>query len=85
MTCCRIFKAMEYNHQFNDDMAWHWRPACMCRVSGSTCQLTEDYILAVQGLGIPFNRDFNGAQQRGVGTMQYTTLKGGAGMRLMPF
>jgi choline dehydrogenase-like flavoprotein len=40
---------------------------------GAICQLTEDYILAVQGLGVPHNPDFNGASQHGVGTMQYTT------------
>ena len=69
------FKAMEYNHQFND--AWHGIGGPLhVSGAGSTCQLTEDYILAVQGLGIPRVLDFNGAQQRGVGTMQYTTLKG---------
>jgi choline dehydrogenase len=69
------FKAMEYNHQFNDQ--WHGIGGPLhVSGAGSTCQLTEDYILAVQGMGIPLNRDFNGAYQRGVGTMQYTTLKG---------
>ncbi len=68
------FKAMEYNHQYNDE--WHGigGPLHVSGV-GRTCQLTEDYILAVQGLGIPLNRDFNGAKQRGVGTMQYNTYK----------
>ncbi len=46
------FKAMEYNHQFNDQ--WHGigGPLHVSGV-GSTCQLTEDYILAVQGLRLP--------------------------------
>ena len=59
-TCCRIFAAWRYNHQFNDE--WHGIGGPL-HVSGAgiTCQLTEDYILAVQGLGIPCNR---GLQRR---------------------
>ncbi len=68
------FRGMEYNHDFND----HWHgvggPLHVSGV-GRRCQLTEDYILAAQGLGISHNPDFNGAQQAGVGTMQYTTFK----------
>jgi choline dehydrogenase len=69
------FRGMEYNHQFND--TWHGVSGPL-HVSGvgHTCQLTEDYVLAVQGLGFPRNPDFNGAHQRGVGTMQYTTRGG---------
>lgn len=68
------FRAMECNHQFNDE--WHGIDGPL-HVSGvgTTCQLTEDYILAVQGAGIALNRDFNGARQSGVGTMQYTTFR----------
>jgi choline dehydrogenase len=66
------FKTMECNHSFND--AWHGVGGPLhVSDTGAKCQITEDYVLAVQGLGIPFNPDFNGAQQRGVGTMQYTT------------
>ncbi len=66
------FKAMESNHSFND--AWHGVGGPLhVSDTGAKCQITEDFILAVQGLGVPFNPDFNGAQQRGVGTMQYTT------------
>ena len=66
------FRNMECNHSFNDK--WHGVDGPM-HVSdvGARCQTTEDYIRAVQGLGIPYNPDFNGAHQRGVGTMQYTT------------
>ncbi|MEZ5837885.1 MAG: GMC family oxidoreductase N-terminal domain-containing protein [Geminicoccaceae bacterium] len=66
------FRGMEYNHAFNDE--WHGveGPLHVSNV-GNICQITEDYILAAQGLGIPFNPDFNGARQHGVGTMQYTT------------
>jgi choline dehydrogenase len=66
------FKAMECHHSFND--AWHGIGGPLhVSDTGAKCQITEDYVLAVQGLGVPFNPDFNGAQQRGVGTMQYTT------------
>ena len=69
------FRAMEYNHDFNN--AWHGVSGPLhVSATGAKCQLTEDYILAAQGLGIPFNPDFNGAQQGGVGTMQYTTRHG---------
>lgn len=66
------FKTMEFNHSFNDTFHGVAGPLHVSD-TGARCQITEDYILAVQGLGIPFNPDFNGAQQRGVGTMQYTT------------
>ena len=66
------FKALEYNHQFQDE--WHGVGGPLhVSATGAICQLTEDYILAAQALGVPYNPDFNGAQQRGVGTMQYTT------------
>jgi choline dehydrogenase len=68
------FKALEYNHQFRDE--WHGVDGPLhVSPTGAVCQLTEDYVLAVQGLGVPFNPDFNGARQMGVGTMQYTTLR----------
>ena len=66
------FRKMECNHSFND--AFHGVDGPLHVSDAATkCQITEDYVLAVQGLGVPFNPDFNGAQQRGVGTMQYTT------------
>jgi choline dehydrogenase len=66
------FRGMEQNHRFQDK--WHGvdGPLHVSDV-GTVCQLTEDYVLAVQALGVPYNPDFNGAQQHGVGTMQYTT------------
>lgn len=66
------FKSLERNHQFCD--TWHGVEGPLhVSATGNICQLTEDYILAAQALGIPYNPDFNGAHQRGVGTMQYTT------------
>jgi choline dehydrogenase-like flavoprotein len=68
------FRAMEHNHRFSD--CWHGDdgPQHVSDV-GYTCRLTEDYILAVQNLGVSFNPDFNGVSQYGVGTMQYTTWR----------
>lgn len=66
------FRNMECNHSFND--AYHGVGGPLhVSDTGAKCQLTEDYVLAVQGLGVPYNPDFNGAAQGGVGTMQYTT------------
>jgi choline dehydrogenase len=71
-TMLNHFRTMEYNHDFND--TWHGVSGPLhVSATGAKCQMTEDYILAVQGLGVPYNPDFNGAQQAGVGTMQYTT------------
>jgi choline dehydrogenase len=68
------FRALEYNHQFQDE--WHGVGGPQhVSATGNICQLTEDYILSAQALGIPYNPDFNGAHQGGVGTMQYTTFR----------
>jgi len=67
------FRAMEYNHEFND--AWHGVGGPLhVSGTGAKCQISEDFVLAAQGLGVAFNPDFNGAKQAGVGTMQYTTF-----------
>jgi len=67
------FKALEDNQRFNN--TWHGilgpQPVSD---TGTTCQITDDFIRAVQGLGIPYTPDFNGQSQYGVGTMQYTTF-----------
>jgi choline dehydrogenase len=68
------FKALENNQHIHDE--WHGSNGPLY-VSGTArqCQITKDYVKAVQSLGIPYNADFNGATQRGVGTMQYTTFR----------
>jgi choline dehydrogenase len=66
------FRNLENNHSYHDK--WHGIDGPLhVSDTGAICQITEDYIRAVQGLGVPYNPDFNGAQQFGVGTMQYTT------------
>ena len=65
------FRSMECNHAYHNE--WHGVDGPLhVSNTGTICQLTEDYIRAVQGMGVPYNPDFNGAEQRGVGTMQYT-------------
>jgi choline dehydrogenase len=68
------FKALENNQHIHDE--WHGSNGPLY-VSGTArqCQITKDYVKAVQTLGIPYNADFNGATQRGVGTMQFTTFR----------
>jgi choline dehydrogenase len=66
------FRGMEHNHSFHD--AYHGIDGPLhVSNSGAICPMTEAYCLTVQGMGIPYNPDFNGASQYGVGTMQYTT------------
>jgi choline dehydrogenase len=68
------FRALEHNTKFNDDYhgidggLWISDP-------GSTCRMTDAFVLAAQGAGIPYNPDFNGAKQAGVGLMQHTMGK----------
>lgn len=38
--------------------------------------LTKSYIAACENLGLPYNRDFNGAEQEGAGVYQLTTMGG---------
>jgi choline dehydrogenase len=68
------FKALENNQHIQDE--WHGSKGPLY-VSNTArqCQITQDYVKAVQALGVPYNSDFNGATQRGVGTMQYTTYR----------
>ncbi len=39
---------------------------------GHTSPMTRTYVKTLQGMGIPYNPDFNGAHQFGVGFMQHT-------------
>ena len=65
------FKRLERNTKYNDDYhgidggLWVSDP-------GYTVEMTDAFVLAAQGLGIPFNPDFNGRTQAGVGLMQNT-------------
>lgn len=65
------FRALEANARFNN--RYHGIDGRL-RVSepGYLSDTTEDFLLAAQGLGHPWNPDFNGEAQWGVGIMQHT-------------
>jgi choline dehydrogenase len=68
------FKALEDNQRIRD--SWHGQGGPQpVSDTATTCRITDDYIKAVQSLGVPLNDDFNGATQAGVGTMQYTHFR----------
>lgn len=65
------FKDLEANSRFNNryhGISGNLRVSEPRHISDTT----EDFILAAQGLGHPYNPDFNGARQNGVGIMQHT-------------
>ncbi len=65
------FRGMERNTRLND--AYHGIEGPLwISDPGYMCEMSEAFILAVQGCGIPYNPDFNGARQAGVGPMQHT-------------
>jgi choline dehydrogenase-like flavoprotein len=66
------FRDMESNHRFNDRYHGVDGPLHVSD-TGAFCDISEAFCLAAQGMGVPYNPDFNGARQAGVGTMQYTT------------
>ncbi|MEM7291015.1 MAG: GMC family oxidoreductase N-terminal domain-containing protein, partial [Pseudomonadota bacterium] len=65
------FRQLERNTKFNNEYhgieggLWVSDP-------GYTAEMTEAFVLAVQGCGIRYNPDFNGKRQAGVGLMQNT-------------
>lgn len=70
------FKNLEANRRFNN--SFHGISGNL-RISepGHISDTTEDFLLAAQALGHPFNPDFNGARQNGVGIMQHTFARWG--------
>ena len=75
------FRALERNTRFND--RFHGIDGGL-QVSdpGQLCDTTQDFILAAQGCGIPYNPDFNGERQAGVGVMQHTMGRNGRSGRM---
>ncbi|MBB3561276.1 choline dehydrogenase-like flavoprotein [Rhizobium sp. BK512] len=68
------FKGIEANSRFNNEfhgISGNLRVSEPRHISDTT----EDFILAAQGLGHPYNPDFNGVRQDGVGIMQHTFAK----------
>ncbi|WP_336801006.1 GMC family oxidoreductase [Kaistia sp. MMO-174] len=74
------FTSLENNRRLND--AYHGTGGkLLVSDPGQLCEMTEDFILAAQAMGLPFNADFNGSRQNGVGIMQHTMGKAGGAMR----
>lgn len=69
------FRGMEDNNRLNNDL--HGMGGQM-QVSdpGHIDQMSRWFVQAVQGLGEPFNPDFNGPSQRGVGFYQFMNRHG---------
>ncbi len=65
------FRAMERNSRLNDE---YHSAAGTLEVSdpGRIDRVSEAFLLAAQGAGIPYNPDFNGVRQAGVGPIQHT-------------
>ncbi len=75
------FRNVENNSRLND--AFHGTGGLLDVTDvGHISAMTEAFILAAQEVGIPYNPDFNGAQQGGVGTMQYTIGRDKFGRRV---
>ncbi len=65
------FKRAEDNQRFADDYHAHGGPLGVS-MPAAALPICDAYIRAGQELGIPYNPDFNGAQQAGVGFYQLT-------------
>ena len=74
----RVFRGQEGNNRFND--AYHAADGPL-QVSdaGHLAEMSRAFMQAVQAMGLPYNPDFNGARQYGVGPMQNTLGIGPSG------
>ena len=70
------FRHIENNGRLND--AYHGINGLLdVTDAGNISEVTEAFIRAAQETGHPYNHDFNGLHQRGVGTMQFTIRRDG--------
>lgn len=70
------FKALEDNEAGADQWRGTGGPLHITDCSTAVHPLTKRYLAAGQQAGLPFNPDFNGASQEGVGIYQITTRNG---------
>lgn len=69
------FRGMESNNRLNNE--WHGTEGPMLVSDpGHIDQMSRWFVQAVQSLGEPFNPDFNGSTQRGVGFYQFMNRHG---------
>lgn len=69
------FRAMESNVKFNDEFHGTDGPLTVSD-PGQVNEMAQWFVQSVQAQGEPFNPDFNGKSQRGVGYFQFTYKKG---------
>lgn len=70
------FKAMEDNAAGADQWRGTGGPLHVTDCTKAVHPLTKRYLAAAEQAGLPFNPDFNGATQEGVGVYQITTKNG---------
>lgn len=69
------FRRLEGNQRFNDE--WHGTDGqLIVSDPGHINEMARWYVQSLQAQGEPFNPDFNGVSQRGVGFFQFTYNKG---------
>ncbi|MCP3722410.1 GMC family oxidoreductase N-terminal domain-containing protein [Paraburkholderia sp. CNPSo 3272] len=69
------FRSIEGNNRFNNERHGIDGPLLVSD-PGHVTDFSRWFIQAVQGMGEPFNADFNGPTQRGVGFYQFTNRNG---------
>ena len=74
--CLPIFKSLEDNEAGADRWRGKGGPLHIADVSGRLHPLAERFIEAGRQAGLPFNRDFNGATQEGIGVYQINVKNG---------
>ena len=74
--CLPVFKALEHTEAGADAWRGTGGPLHISDVSAKLHPLAKVFLQAGQQAGLPFNRDFNGAEQDGVGLYQVTTKNG---------
>lgn len=69
------FRGMEGNDRLNDDRHGVEGPLLVSD-PGHVTEFSRWFVQTIQGMGEPFNPDFNGPTQRGVGFYQFTNRRG---------
>ena len=70
-----VFRAMEANNRLHDERHGVDGPLLVSD-PGYIDDISRWFVQSVQALGEPFNHDFNGPSQRGVGFYQFTNRRG---------
>jgi choline dehydrogenase-like flavoprotein len=69
------FRSMESNSKWGNSQYHGDSGTLQVSDPGNLCDAAKDFLTATQSLGIPFNPDFNGFQQAGVGIIPHTMGK----------